>query len=75
MQNFKFRPEARFENQIDIICVLKGNMHGLHKYPQKCKWVVLFLEIAISIFIANSTTRESIFKCKIALFEYHRIVD
>jgi hypothetical protein len=31
--------------------------------------------LAISIFRVNSTTRESIFKCKIALFEYHRIVD
>jgi hypothetical protein len=28
-----------------------------------------------SIIRTNSTTRESIFKCKIALFEYHRIVD
>jgi hypothetical protein len=26
MQNLKFRPQARFENQIYIICVLKGNM-------------------------------------------------
>jgi len=26
MQNLKFRPEARFENQFYIICVLKGNM-------------------------------------------------
>ena len=75
MHNLKYRPEARFENQIYIICVLKGNMECLHKYHQKCKWVVLFLEIAISIFRTNSTTRESIFKCKIALFEYHRIVD
>ena len=26
MQNLRFRPEARLENQIYIICVLKGNM-------------------------------------------------
>jgi len=26
MQNLKFHPEARFENQSYIICVLKGNM-------------------------------------------------
>jgi hypothetical protein len=37
--------------------------------------VVLFLEIAISIFRTNSNTRVSIFKCKIAHFEYHRILE
>ena len=26
MQNLKFRPEAKFEKQIYIICVLKDNM-------------------------------------------------
>jgi hypothetical protein len=60
-------PKFRYFAYLEGIC----NFY----YHQKCKWVVLFLEIAISNFRANSTTRESIFKCKVSLFEYHRIVD
>jgi hypothetical protein len=31
--------------------------------------------VSVSIFRTNSNTRVSIFKCKIAHFEYHRILD